>query len=740
MTIKPTSLAIALVLASSPLAAQSNLDPARFAQCHKHPLFDFYRTDLGKADDRATAKGMAHAQQFNVLNEQTYVLEGDAEVQRADQWVAAETIHIDHEAQTFEAQGDVRYQDADLIMSAQQVKGNQADKRSQIDDATYQLISARGNGVAKQIAVHDQTTNLTDVTYSTCDPDARAWYLDAGEMSLDQAENEGVARDVTLRVGDVPLLYLPYFSFPLNNKAKTGFLYPSIGYSDRNGLDVTLPWYWRISDQMDATLYPRILGERGLMLGTEFRYLTNQHRGELYVEHLPHDRKADRHRGSFSFQHDGRLSKNWMVRANINRVSDERYFIDFGRSLNISSTALLDSNAGLYGRGQHWQAAVQAQAWQWVDPLLPNRLEPYRHLPRATFAYDRFISGPLRVGLRTEAIWFDHTSKPDASRFDVQPEIALDWRQPWGFVKPALAYRSTWYRLDDGFGLPGKEPNRNLPIMSLDAGLMFERNTQWGDTAMRQTLEPRLFYLNVPHRDQSNMPIFDTRPFTLTFPQLFATNRFSGADRQMDANQATVAVTSRWSETATGQERLALSLGQIRYFSDQRVGMPNEVLYQRNASALVADAQWQINDQWRLASSVIYDPEKDELDVASFGAQHLFGDGGVANFAYRYRRELIDQIDTSVSYPIDETWRVVGRVNHSFRDDSLLEAFAGLQWEGCCMAVRVLGRHYLSDRNGQKDNAIFVELELKGLGSFGRSAEDLLQNGILGYQTDRWQR
>lgn len=293
-------------------------------------------------------------------------------------------------------------------------------------------------------------------------------------------------------------------------------------------------------------------------------------------------------------------------------------------------------------------------------------------------------------------------------------------------------------------------PSRSLPVTSVDAGMFFDRETTVLGERYLQTFEPRLYYLRVPYRDQSGIPLFDTAPMTFSWGQLFRDNRYTGPDRQMDANQLTVAATTRFISEEDGRERLSASLGQIVYFDDSRVTLGNEAAVERGKSAWVAEASFAPSDRWTISAAYQWDPKLRGQDLASLRARYLVGDAGIVNLGYRYRRntvyrpgidpveakDLVEQADFSFLYPITPNWSVVGRYYYSLLERKELETIAGVQWESCCLAVRLIGRRYLRDRTGKLNDAIQLEVELKGLGSAGQKAERVLRRAILGYDRD----
>ncbi|HET9483238.1 MAG TPA: LPS assembly protein LptD [Xanthomonadales bacterium] len=708
-------------------------DAADWSQCRVNSVLEFFVPDLPTdASLRPTAPIDIEAASVDGIAKQHYLLQGDVVVTRADQRIAADTVRYDETTDRVEAEGTVRYQDSDLMFSAGKVVAELPKDRSTLDDVRYQLLQARGNGTAAQARrVDADHTELSQVTFTTCDPQDVDWRISAREMTLDHAEGVGTARGMRVQFKDVTLLALPWATFPIDDRRKSGWLYPQIGSSDNGGFDLAVPYYLNLAPNYDATLVPRIITDRGFMAGGEFRYLFERNRGEVGFTYLPNDDIADRDRHSYFIDHYTQISPQFNFVADINEVSDDRYFEDFGDSLASAATSYLSSSAYINGRGTWWTMAFGGDDLEVTDPRIPSASEPYRRLPRFTFEANRRIAGAFEAGLRSELVKFDKDDAITGNRYDIHPYVAFPFERAAWYVRPELGVRHTSYDLDRD---QDDSPSRTTEIASLDAGLFFDRYFTWNDRALRQTLEPRLFYLYVPFEEQDDLPLFDTQELTFGFGQLFRTNRYSGADRQMDANQLTLALSSALVDDADGDELLRASIGQIRYFDDQDVQLPGVPPTDFSGSAYAAELDLSLDERWTLTVSQQYDPEDSETDLSAVRAQYRFGTRGVANLAYRYRRDLLEQLDGSVAFPLNDSTRLVGRWLYSLQDEDTLEAFAGVEYESCCWALRLLGRHYIRNIEGESNNAIYLELELKGLGAFGRKSEDFLRRSIFGYR------
>ncbi|WP_159017200.1 LPS assembly protein LptD [Cognatiluteimonas profundi] len=690
--------------------------------------------------------------------------QGNVALRRGDQFLGSRKLTYDSSTGKYVAEGDVRYQDSGMRMVADRAEGDQNADTHNVQNVHYQLMSRRGNGGAEHIEMHGSQGSLYGATYSTCPPEDRRWELRAQRIDVDTDAGTGVARNATLRVGRVPVLYVPWFPFPIDDRRRTGLLSPSIALSGRNGFDYRQPYYINLAPNYDATLTPRLMTSRGLQLGAQFRYLTYTGRGVFDFAFLPNDKLTDRdrqkeidegvpeanrrkdNRGFFRFVGNQNINSTWQARANLNWISDPRYLEDFNNNLNGLTPFSVTSDIGIYGHSRYWDAGISADHKQLADYTVNRVFLPYNRLPRAYLRWDQPLTQWFDVGVDAEAVRFQDPVKPGGSRVDLKPFVSMPLQGASWFVTPTLAWRYTGYRLDQGMAPGGGSttPSRSMPIASVDAGLYFDRNMTWGGETFLNTLEPRLFYLRVPYRDQSGLPLFDTRPLTFSWGQLFRDNRYTGADRQTDANQLTLALTSRFIRQSDGREKLSASIGQIKYFDPSQVTVPGEQPVERGSSAWIADSTWNVNDRWTIGGSYQWDPKFRRQDLASFRTRYLIGDEGIVNLGYRYRRNLLKQVDLSFLYPLNDSWSVVGRYYYSLyrkassnplldQQPKLLEGILGVQWDSCCMAVRLVGRRYIQNRQGDVNSAIQLEIEFKGLGSAGPDTESRLRRAILGY-------
>ena len=675
-------------------------------------------------------------------------LTGNVELTKGEQQVRADRIDYDQAGDSADLHGKVNYWDEALFLSGDTAHLKFEDETGIFNHSQYRIQDTRGRGQARELAFAlGETTDLKDADFSTCDPKDNFWKLSASSFHLDHIEEKGKARNVVLRIKDIPVFYTPYISFPLSDKRKSGFLAPSFGSTNQHGFELRTPYYWNIAPNMDATITPRLLTSSGVMLMGEYRYLFNRGEGQVNLEYLPSDSQFnDRHRNLFGFLHEQSFGRTGKLFLTYNRVSDDDYFEDFGTNTSLTSTRYLERRAEASYTGSWWRAWGRVQDFQIVD----GSSNPFRRLPQLRFS-TRFPqrNKQFNYAFQSEFVYFDRdraeTSFNDSAyRLDLYPSVSFPVRGLSGFIVPKLGLHYTQYAIENPEF--NTSPNRTLPIFSLDSGLFFERETKLFDDDYRLTLEPRLYYLYIPETDQSRLPIFDTGVYDFTFSSLFRENRFSNRDRLGDANQITIALTSRLINRDTGRNFGTFRLGQIYYIEDQEVTLPDNLALEQSSSPIVAAFDTEIVKNWNLRSEFQWDPDRGNTEKLIGQIQYDPGNGRLFNLAYRNREDRrrrnsnnfidIEQTDISFRWPINRQWNVVGRWNYALSQKRSLEIFGGIEYEDCCWGVRAVGRRFLTDINGEFETGFFLQFELKGLAGVGNKTSEFLKKNIPGYQSE----
>ena len=646
----------------------------------------------------------------------------------------AEAIDYRIPDQTVEALGRTRLFDGDFLVQAESGRYQIDDELGEFEDIDYWLQSRGARGSA-DLAAQDGPgrVRLSGGSFTTCPEGKDSWWLYAGRIRLDQETGRGHGYDVRLHFKDVPIFYTPYINFPIDDRRQSGILTPSGGYSSNSGLDLAIPWYWNIAPNYDATLTPRLLSNRGLMLDTEWRYLRPRMRGQLDLAVLPNDRVADDDRYLARLQHRSSLAPGLALVVDATDVSDQNYFQDFGTSVSVTSTAVVERRADLIYNRPNVRMTGRLQDYKSLDPTLPPRQEPYRRLPQILLESGQSRDSGVFWDLRSELVQFDRPDSVTGLRFDLEPELGYRHDAGGYFIEPRIGLRYTGYSLDDVQPGTDRRPTRSVPHASIDGGLIFER---WLGDGSLQTLEPRVFYGYVPFRDQDGIPLFDTAEREFSFDSLFTTRRFVGADRVGDTHQVTTALTSRIIDPGTGVERLSLSAGQITYLDDRRVRLrPTDPTLQETRSELAAEALARFGRSWRSQASVIFDTGRDRARLATLGVAYNPHERALLNLGYRLREDRIEQTDISGFWPLSNRIQAIGRWNYSLFDERTIELLGGFEYRSCCYGLRIAMRRYLTDSDGEYNNSIFVQLTLDGLGRLDTGLDDLLREGITGYDT-----
>ena len=691
------------------------------------------------------------------------VAEGAAELQRDDTVLTADKVTYREPTDEAVAEGNVV-----LSRGTDTIKGPQAtlvvgDRTGQFESPQYQLSRARGpalagdaprtvsgSGEADVLNLEGENQyRLKNATWTTCSPSDPDWYIKARDLELDYDREIGTARGGSIVFMDTPLFWMPWIEFPLNGQRQSGLLPPTFGSSNKTGVDFTQPYYWNIAPNYDATIAPRLMSRRGVQIGGEFRYLGADYQGTTRVEWMPEDSVTGEERRLGSIQHQHRFAPNLYGTLDLNAVSDDEYFEDLSSSIGVASRVNLLREGRLLYTGGWWSASALVQRYQTLSPEgeAPNA-EPYRRLPQiALNAYRADLAGGLAAALESEVTRFEHgipDSYDEATRFVAYPQLSLPLQGASWFVTPKAGVHYTSYDVDRAKANESKPDSitRSLPIISLDSGLFFERETNIFGGDYLQTLEPRLFYLRVQDKDQTQIPVFDSNRFDVGFAQIFSENRFSGSDRIGDANDLTAAVTTRFIDSDTGVERLRALVGQRYYFSDQQVYLydPSELRRAGRGNEILAGLGGQINKRVSVDSYMQFNTETSRTERLNASIRYQAGFARTLNLSYRYAPNLpvdtdvvgLEDIDVSGQWPIARKWYGVGRVTHSLKDDRVTEAVAGLEYDGGCWVFRTAVHRFAIDEN-DVTNAIFVQLELNDLAGIGSNPLSLIKRSVPGY-------
>lgn len=582
--------------------------------------------------------------------------------------------------------------------------------------------------------------------FTSCEAGQEDWYIKSNEIKFDDNAKEAQAKNATIEFKGIPILYSPSMSFPYGTERKSGFLSPIWGTTSKSGFELLTPYYINLGPNRDATITGRMLTKRGEQLQGEYRYLEEDYSGYSNLQYMPRDSMTGEHRYLISTHHKQSFGSGWYGNWDYERVSDFNYFSELGTRLVVTSRVNLSQQATVGYNDARWQFNISANRFQTLSEN--KNTYPYQRLPVINLNYNDDY-GPFNFKVINQATRFDlanqsDSNRPTGNRFVTYPSVTMPMVSSYAFLTPKLGLHHTRYRLNNfANNSNGYQDDfqRTVPIFSVDSGLLFEKDTRVVNREYALTLEPRLFYVYIPYRDQSRIPLFDTTFADLNMATLFSENQFAGFDRVNNANQVTMSVASRMIDSNSGKERLSVSIGQRFYFSDQRVGLdPNTNPNLNQQSDFVSAMSASLTNKWDIYGGWQFDT-KGNTSRANLGARYAPEPGKVLNLSYRYidnalsrviNGNAVNQLNISGQWPITPNWYAVGRWNYSIEDNKTIQAIGGLEYDAGCWQSRFVMQQ-LSTATTTSNYALFYQLELGGMASIGASPFRILTRNIPGY-------
>jgi len=701
-------------------------------------------------------------------------LRGKATIRRQDAVLKANIIDYNKRTGVMDAQVNARLIRDGNVIAGTSIIYNSEEGTASVDQPNFWLENG-GAGVGSWADVFSRDRmSLNDVTYSGCPCPQPSWYIETEKLDLDYAANEGVARNGVLYFKDVPILASPYLTFPIKKERKSGFLLPTFGNTSTTGFDYTQPYYFNIAPNYDATLQTRAMSKRGVQLGGEFRYLGQSYGGTMAGTYLSKDLQTGEDRWLYSAQHSQSFGRGFYGAYNVSGVSDSKYFDDFA-SLGINQAVIsaLPRQIGGGWASQYVNTSVQVSTFQTLTGIPQYNKVPEYAVNAARFDYGGFDIQSLNTVTEFQA--------PLDRRYAYGPDGSLRWRpdgqrllsynsiaypivRPGWYITPKVAmslaqYQTNWYGLEKTLGYGQPSNARALPIMSVDSGMTFERDTTFFGKGALQTLEPRAYYLRVPYRDQSQYPVYDTTLADFSFSTAFQENIFAGFDRIANANQATFALTTRWLDASSGFERLQLGVAQQFYFEDQQVTLPFEVPRTNTKSQFLFGSSAALTDTLNLTTLVQYNPYASQISRAQITSRWRPQRLATLALSYRYQvnppplslyqSQGQNQVSAAFQWPLSNKWYSIGRLDYSLNNATapslidpstikgvpkVTQAVMGLEYKGdCCWTGRVVMQRYVVSVD-QTNTAVFFQLELGGLGNLGQNPMGVIGRSIPDYQ------
>ncbi|TCK07281.1 LPS-assembly protein [Marinobacterium mangrovicola] len=689
----------------------------------------------------------------------TTQLQGGINMRQGQRLLTSDEAIYDAESQTASLDGKVTYREPGLLMVGESARADLNAGHTSFHNAEYVMHQEHLRGSANSIERFvDARVVMNDGRITFCEPGNNDWAIAADDLEIHTEEGYGEARHATFEVADIPVLYLPYFYFPIDDTRRSGFLYPSVGYSDTDGLDIATPYYFNLAPNYDDTFTPRYVSERGLVLENEFRYMNTWSMNTLSTAYINDDDLYGDSRWALGIEHNGNPADNWFTRIDYRRISDDDYLDDLDTTnLEIAKEDDLDQIAMARYEGDGWTFTGKVHKYQTID----GGREPYEQVPQFALTGQEVIANTALFAYQAEYTYFDRDNDDTrlteeerviGSRFHVRPSISYSWDRPWASVKPRLTYWYSQYDLSDQPENWSKAPSLGIPIASLDSTLKFERG--YG-ADLTQTLEPRIKLIHTASEDQSEIPNFDSERLDLNYYNLFNETGYSGNDKVAGTSQATVGLSSAFYSQA-GLERARVGVAQAYYFEDrdEETGFrPGDVDGTESRSNLAVLASWNITPELRFA----HDSELDDSDNLQMVQQNYrlsyqpdesrliylsYRDNSGSRFDSQRDKDEneIRQTDFAFRWPISDQWGMIGRWQEDLLRDENIETLLGVEYTSCCWKIRVTGRQWVDDTDNiediETDTGIFFEFVLRGLGSFGQSGGREFLEDITGKEED----
>ncbi|SFN18207.1 LPS-assembly protein [Izhakiella capsodis] len=720
------------------------------------------------------------------------VFSGDVDIQQGNRRLRSDEVQL-HQKQlngqtttvrTVDALGHVHYDDNQVILRGPKAWSNLNTKDTNVWDGSYQMVGRQGRGTGEQMELRDNSryTILKDGTFTSCLPGSNSWSIAGSEIIQDRKEQLAEIWNARVKIGSIPVFYSPYLQLPMGDRRRSGFLIPNMKFANNSGIEFMLPYYWNIAPQADATITPHYIEKRGFQLQNEFRYLSKAGAGLMEFDYMGSDRvyrsriedgqyagnPNDTKRWMFYWQHNGVYDQHWRFNVDYTRVSDPYYFSDLDSVYGNSTDGYATQKFSLGYADTNWDATLSSKQFQVFQLNSTNNV--YRAEPQLDLNYYKNNLGPFDSHIYAQAVKFTNVNSnyPDATRLHIEPSINLPLANSWASLNTEAKLLATHYQQDDinwynrqvdsNNQLRGTV-NRVMPQFKTDGRVIFDRNMDWSP-GYTQTLEPRLQYLYIPYRNQSDINVYDSTLLQSDYSGLFRDRSYSGLDRIASANQLTTGVTTRIFDNDL-VERFNASIGQIYSFTPSRTGVTNNYFdgNKDNTGSIVwaGDTYWKINDNWSTRGGLQYDARLNSVTTGNAVLEYRRDADRVLQLNYRYTspqyiqatlpniqnpgyQQGISQVGATASWPFADSWSVVGAWYYDTKARQPADQLLGVQYSSCCYAIRVGYERKITNwdytRDESKyDNQISFSIELRGLSSdYSLGTDKMLRQGILPYQ------
>jgi LPS-assembly protein len=687
---------------------------------------------------------------LNVSGSKTkFIYENDVSLTQGDKFLSADkmTYYINEEQAL--AEGNVNFINGNVTLSANNAEANLKSSQKTLYQVDYQFHGQGGRGSADK--VYDNGADVFELnssTYTACPPDDTTWALDASTLYIDNANGVGSAYNAVLRIKDVPVFYFPYITYPLTDKRKTGLLFPQYSYSDTDGFSASQPLYINISPNMDATITPNYIQNRGTQIVGEYRYLFDIGSGNIQAEYLDDDDIRGYDRFLYHWDHSISFAQNWNFEADYNEVSDEYYFTDIDTPYGDRSDNQLLQTASISYRQEQWNSELEVREFQ----VLGSDDTPHKVLPKLAFNFYQPLNWrSLQFSLYSEISKFDHADDDvyTGTRVHLEPKLSLPLYFNSLFINTELKYMLSYYQQtlpdedkEDWYSYLDESATRYLPSFKIHSGVNFERDFSFLNSEYKQTLVPQIQYLYVPYRDQSAIGTYDSDNLQQDYYGLFRDNRYSGYDRIADANQITLGISSSFLNSQ-GKEKMRLAVGQNYYLESSKTLLPDSTseLKSESRSSMIAEFDVNFENNYFFHAGIEWDNNNNIIEQGNTTFEKRWLYNTFAQLNYRYiaveddddNEYLVNQLGAKVNWPINNQWTASASYYHDVEYNQAYESIVSLKYQSCCWSLGLsYDNHMLAyyddiediDTERETEQTISINFELMGLGGVGFNSVD----------------
>ena len=749
-------------------------DPEATERVAPKPDYSLLPSDATSPQAAPSDATFLQADRISGQGQRETLMEGDASLRRPGLLIRADRLEYDQLSDLAKGTGNVR-----INRNGNRYEGTRGEVITEtmegfMDDMRYQFYQNGSHGEAARAEFADEThSTMFQTTYTTCRRDAMAdwtpaWVIRAAQLHIDNEEDIATAQSAYLEFKGVPILPIPPVGFPLTEKRKSGFLPPTLGLDNANGMEVTTPYYWDIAPNRDATISPTMMASRGVNLMSQYQYLEQDYSGTIKTTVMPDDRLRESDRWGLAAKHVGHLNTGGgsvNLDITVNRVSDDNYWRDFntlafaGQTTSAGAPRLLPTEFAANWASSNFSSSIKTQKWQVLQDPSAYIVQPYERLPQIASRYARINDRGWDWSVDGDYTRFSSipqlTGQPNADRGVLWGQVSRPWLAPQGFITPKLQLHAAAYQYENANYYGGSGATSTVPTYSLDSGMVFERESLWGSQTIVQTLEPRAFYVYTPYSKQYQLPNYDTGANDFNFTSIYTENAFSGHDKISDNNLLTMGLTSRYLDRETGTQLARVGIAQRLRFEDQGVTLnQNTSGAVSGVSDFLVGGAANVNARWAFDSLLQYNPLTNQSVRSTFGTRYSPGAYRVMNLAYRFKRESSEQIDTSIQWPLSGLWPGnvqdenpassgkyygLARTNYSLYDGRMVDTLLGLEYDAGCWISRVVLQRTQLDKYAAVQSVMF-QLEFVGFSKLGISPEKALASSIPGYQALRGTR